>query len=327
MTILITGVCGNVGQYVAKKLLEKGSKLIGIDILNKDTKKVANDLNKVAKQYHTQIVFYWNSLDPEKNELEKILTQYKVESIIHLAFILPPFSELDPQYAQKVNVEATRYLIESAKKYAKEAAFIFSSSTTVFGSVATDELFINENHSTKATSHYTANKLACEEMLQNSDLDWRILRFSAVMSPVFKPRKESIQFGLNIDLKVHVEPVHVKDVAEAVYHALIRKEASRKIFIISGGKRNQTTYQDYAFKIIAGILGNIKYQDIPWHKFTPKPYYLHWYDTTASEAILTYQRHTIEDYLKDTQKMLSWWKKALILLPVVKKYAIKTLFP
>ena len=37
----------------------------------------------------------------------------------------------------------------------------------------------------------------------------------------------------------------------------------------------------------------------PGYKFTSVPYYLDWYDTSRSQALLNYQQRTFDDFIKD----------------------------
>jgi hypothetical protein len=82
------------------------------------------------------------------------------------------------------------------------------------------------------------------------------------------------------------------------------------------------TYQDYVFKTIQATVKNLRFEDIPWHKFAHKAYYLNWYDTTESQSILAYQQHSFEDFATSITKNIPWWKKLLINTQVGKRIAI-----
>lgn len=323
--ILVTGACGNIGPDVVTTLLENGLSVVGFDVKNKTTEKKNHCLMQRAKAHHHSFIIHWQDFShPDENELEELFSQYSFSGIVHLAYIIPPLSEINPEYAYKINVESIKNLIAAAEKYAQKAVFVFSSSTTVFGPAAR-EVLINEDYPVTPTSHYTQHKIECERLLQQSLLDWRILRFSMVLNPTFSPSRELLHFSFKIDLNTPVEPVHVKDVALAVLHALKRNEASRKIFIIAGGEKNRMFYKDIILKILSGIISNVKSSDIPWDKYKSKPYYLHWYDTTKSQQILTYQNRTVDDYISDVRKSMPWWKRFLI--PLFKKYVLRFYCP
>ncbi|MFZ2316028.1 MAG: NAD(P)-dependent oxidoreductase [Gammaproteobacteria bacterium] len=307
--ILVTGACGNTARYVVAKLLEEGLDVVGIDIRNAHTLKIAALLSRLT--YKGKFHMVWGNLTKPK-DLEAIFKSYELTGIAHLAFIIPPQSEFHPEQAYKVNVGSTRTLIKLTELYAPTIPFVFSSSTTVFGDASPNEIYLTPAHPVKATSNYTANKIECELLLKESSLDWRILRYSVIMNPTFVPNKELIKFGFQIALNTRVEPVHVKDLAVATYHALVKKEASHKIFIIAGGKTNQITYKEYITKVLTGSLGKLNSEDVPWERFIEKPYYLNWYDTTESQEILQFQTRTVDDLVIDMQALIPGWKKFFI---------------
>jgi hypothetical protein len=70
--------------------------------------------------------------------------------------------------------------------------------------------------------------------------------------------------------------------------------------VIAGGKRNQILYKDLISKAFA-VFG-LPTPD--WNEFSKKPYYTDWYDTQESQAVLRYQRRTLDDYIKDLKKKL-----------------------
>lgn len=307
--ILVTGACGNTAQYVIQTLLEKGLDVVGIDLRNAHTLKIATLLNRLAYKGKFHIV--WGDLT-QATDLETIFKTYDLTGIIHLAFIIPPQSEFHPEKAYKINVGSTRTLIKLTEQYAPNIPFVFSSSTTVFGNASPNDIYLTPDHPTKATSNYTANKIECELLLKESSLDWRILRYSVIMNPTFVPNKELIKFGFQIALNTHVEPVHVKDLAVATYHALVKKEASHKIFLIAGGEKNRITYKEYITKVLMGSLGALQPEDVPWERFIEKPYYLSWYDTTESQEILQFQTRSVDDLVLDMQALIPRWKKFMI---------------
>ena len=83
MKVLITGVAGFVGFYVARRLIKEGCKIIGIDNLNdyydvslkKDRLKLLNDPR-----------FNYYKIDIRKKQnISKIFEKYKPHYVINLA--------------------------------------------------------------------------------------------------------------------------------------------------------------------------------------------------------------------------------------------------
>ena len=123
-----------------------------------------------------------------------------------------------------------------------------------------------------------------------------------------------------IPLDTRVEPVHVKDAAAATVNALTSKKASRRVLIIAGGPQNQIYWKDFLVKTFQLFLGKITPDDLPQERFSKKPYYLDWYDTTASQEILQYQHHTLEDYIQDSYHLLGMKRIVFrFLRPLIRK--------
>jgi len=98
-----------------------------------------------------------------------------VSAIIHLAAV---FRSADNDLIWKTNLEGTRSLIAAAKAYAPGARFIFASTSHVYT--------INNPHpgredDTVDPQHaYPASKVAAENELRQSGLNWSVLRFPFV---------------------------------------------------------------------------------------------------------------------------------------------------
>lgn len=98
-----------------------------------------------------------------------------VSAIIHLAAV---FRSPDTDLIWKSNLEGTRNLIAAAKTHAPDARFIFASTSNVYN--------INNPHPGREEDEvtpqhaYPASKVAAENELRRSGLNWSILRFPFV---------------------------------------------------------------------------------------------------------------------------------------------------
>jgi UDP-glucose 4-epimerase len=311
MTYLITGACGNLGRYVTSAFLSSGHDVIGIDIKTSVSKKSSAYLQKLAATNNKNFTVHWIDLT-QADSLEKafIENKNKIKGIVHLAFIIPPFSEKNPEKIHHIHISSMKNLISLTEKYTPSATFVFTSTVTVFCPPNKMSDIIDVNHPIEGSSQYTQDKIDCENLLQKSQLDWKILRLSVIMNPIFRAKAEAAKYGLLIDLNCLVEPVHSADVATAVLHASTFPNTSRKIFIISGGEKNRMTYREYIYGILKATMPNVKPEDVPWHNFTgQKKNYLHWYDTKESQALLQFQQRSFEDYSIDANKQLNWFEK------------------
>lgn len=319
--ILVTGAWGLTGQYVTRALLTAGYHVVASDTYTKPNDRLYTNLyNSLPKR--SKLEAHWTNLESE-TPFGQLSETKPFDAVIHLAFMIPPYSEESPSVSHNINVLGTKKLLDFTREHSPKARFVFASSTSVFGKQGGVETIVSLENVPNGTSNYTSQKIACEDMVKDSSLDWRVLRLSAIMNPKFRPDEKSRRFGMLINLNTHFEPVHILDVAEAFKNVLDLKSNDERLFIISGGRNNRVTYKQYVEKMMQALIGNITEKDIPWHKFSDKAYYLYWYDTDTSQKALCYQSRTIEDYIRDVHELTPWWKKVLFRLfkhALVNKY-------
>lgn len=294
-TILVTGSFGNVGFYVVKKLLERNYQVVAFDRKVKKTE-------KTSRKVRNEVRIHWGDIT-DKESLRKLRVE-DMDGVIHLSFIIPPLSEKNPEIAEKVNVEGTRSLIRLLTDKEFQGPLVFASSASVFGKTAHEAPPITVGHPVEATDTYTQHKITCENMVRESGLDWRILRYSVVMIPAQQASMDEMKVVLSIPLTNRVEPVHVEDVATATVGALAAKRASRRVLIVAGGPRNQLYWSDYISTLLEPYIGKVTREDLSKGRFSTTPYYLDWYDTADSQEILQYQHHTVETYVRDSYEAL-----------------------
>ncbi|MBB3221602.1 NAD-dependent epimerase/dehydratase family protein [Pseudoduganella umbonata] len=179
MTVLITGGTGLVGQRLLRRLIKNGIACQGLvrrsNELPLGTSEIVGDI-----------------LDPAS--LSHAVTG--VSAIIHLAAV---FRTPDEELIWKVNLEGTRNLINAAKAYAPEARFIMASTSNVYEIDATRPG--REDDCVEPTLAYPASKLAAENALRASGLNWSIQRYGFI-------------YG---DSDGHIEAIH-KHLQHAKWH-------------------------------------------------------------------------------------------------------------
>ncbi len=324
MNVLITGAFGDTGKHITMKFLEAGETVIPFVLKKKKNLKLKKQLEKLSNKLPGEILVQWGDLR-NKNTMENIFKKHEIDAVVHFGFVIPPVSELHPNMAMDVNINGTRNIIELMKEHAPDAPIVFSSSATVVNENPRDNELVIGTGPPSAFNVYTLHKVACEKMLVESELDWRILRLSAVMSLPLKFDLDLLSYSMRIPPYTKIEPVHVKDLAIAVYNATRTRKASRKVFVIAGGARNRMIYKDYWLKMLNAHVGKIDEQKIPWHLFAKESYPLYWYDTRESQEILKYQNRSPDEYFRELNYSRPWWIK----LPpnFLKKLFMKRLFP
>jgi UDP-glucose 4-epimerase len=96
-------------------------------------------------------------------------------AVIHLAAV---FRSPDTDLIWKTNLEGTRHLIDAVKSNAPDARFIFASTSHVYGKdnphPGREDDVLHPQHA------YPASKVAAEDQLRESGLNWSVLRFPFV---------------------------------------------------------------------------------------------------------------------------------------------------
>jgi Nucleoside-diphosphate-sugar epimerases len=158
MTILVTGGTGLVGSRLLQRLRESGL----------ECRALVRSSNKLPAGV---AAIEGDILDP--SSLASALDG--VSAIIHLAAV---FRTNDEALIWKVNLEGTRNLIAAAKQYAPDARFIMASTSNVYN--VNNPHPGREDDPVEPTLAYPASKVAAENELRNSGLNWTILRFPFV---------------------------------------------------------------------------------------------------------------------------------------------------
>lgn len=132
MTILITGIAGFIGSNTAKKLLERGDEVVGIDNFNSyydptlKKRRISDFLgNYKIKIYRLDIA--------DKNELKRVFEENKIDKICHLAAQAGVrYSLENPDAYLQSNITGTNNLLELVKDFSIKD-FVFASSSSVYG--------------------------------------------------------------------------------------------------------------------------------------------------------------------------------------------------
>ena len=159
--ILITGASGEIGQALITHLAEQGNN----NILALDIRPVPEPLRSMC-----QISIVGDILDT--GLFERLVSEYAVETIYHLAALLSTRAEFTPELAHRINVEGTLNLlhlaIEQSRWQGRSVKFLFPSSVAVYGLPDLETKAkvgkIKEDQFTKPTTMYGCNKLYCENL-------------------------------------------------------------------------------------------------------------------------------------------------------------------
>ncbi|MFA5644404.1 MAG: SDR family NAD(P)-dependent oxidoreductase [Patescibacteria group bacterium] len=201
-TILITGSAGFIGFHLAKRLLEKGYKIIGIDNLNNSyAVKIKKDRNDILKNYEN-FDFYKININ-NKKELRKIFKNNKIDRVCHLAAQTGVRNSFKNHLKyQKNNIEAFINIMECLKDF-KINNFIYASSSSVYGNNKMKKDGFRENEKIDhPLSFYAFTKKTNELIARNYQKKHNIkctgLRFFTVYGPYMRPDMAIYNFVKNI---------------------------------------------------------------------------------------------------------------------------------
>src|SRR5215470_17863455 len=123
--VLITGAGGEIGHGLVTQLSASATPIITLDVAPLDPTLAP----RVVREFTGSIT--------DVNLLERILAEFAVERVFHLAALLSTRSEFTPVTAHHVNVEGTLNLLEFAQhegeSHGRQVVFIYPSSIAAYG--------------------------------------------------------------------------------------------------------------------------------------------------------------------------------------------------
>ena len=291
MKVLLTGAFGNIGESTLIALLERNHTVTCFDIETKDTKDTWKRARKLGN-----FTTIWVDIQ-DKDTVQKAVDG--ADCVIHLAGIVPPKSEENPELARSVNFDGTVNVIIAAESQSPKPLLVFASSVSVFGPMMHVPPPRRADEPIRATDVYTGTKVNCEQAIKSSSLLWAILRIGASPIRGMITDLASIMFESPPDQRV--EFVHSRDVGVAFANA-VTADVAGKVLLIGGGKDAQMLARDF-FGRVMEAMGLDPLPDSAFKAPTSPEeyYYTDWLDTEESQNLLQYQSRVYEDYLKELQ--------------------------
>ena len=132
-----------------------------------------------------------------------------------------------------MNLDATRSLIELLEASPTVNRLVFASSVGIFGDVQDREPPLRVDTPVSPTDEYGRQKVACEQAIRQSRLQWSILRLAAVTPIHLQAQDPSIMFEFSPDARF--EFLHPADAGTAFARAVACEGAIGKTLYIAGG--------------------------------------------------------------------------------------------
>jgi len=196
--VLITGAGGEIGHGLIDRLAERGDRgIVTLDVNRLDPSMAA----KTDREITGSIL--------DRGLLERVLAEFRVELVFHLAALLSTRSEFTPVTAHQVNVEGTLNLLEfaqhEAESHGRPVVFMYPSSIAAYGLPNADVKVsagkVKEDEWAHPTTMYGCNKLYCERLgpyyaryykqvaaePASGRVDFRCVRFPGLISALTMP--------------------------------------------------------------------------------------------------------------------------------------------
>ena len=195
--VLITGAGGEIGHGLVTRLAEAGSLIITLDVGPLD----GSLAPLVTREFTGSIT--------DLALLDRVLAEFEVDRVFHLAALLSTRSEFTPVTAHHVNVEGTLNLLEFAQRqgesHGRHVVFVYPSSIAAYGMPSLDAKTasgrVHEDDFLNPTTMYGCNKLYCEQLgryyarhykqlaadAASRRVDFRCVRFPGLISAVTVP--------------------------------------------------------------------------------------------------------------------------------------------
>jgi threonine 3-dehydrogenase len=280
--IFITGAGGEIGHGLITKLASSGRPIVTLDLAPLDA-----SLSKLVQRE-----FLGSILDA--GLLERILSEFEVDLVFHLAALLSTRSEFTPMRAHQVNVEGTLTLLEFAQEegesHGRPVKFLYPSSVAAYGlpDLATKQTAgkVREDDFNHPTTMYGANKLYCEMLGRyyaqfykqlaaehlSGKVDFRSVRFPGLISAMTVPSGGTSDYA--------PEMIHAAARGES-YECFVRSDTQIPFMVMPDGVEaliqlaeapreslTRTAYNVAAFNPTAGEIATVVRAAFPAARIT-----------------------------------------------------------
>jgi D-erythronate 2-dehydrogenase len=196
MNVLITGGAGFLGQRLAKRLLERGQldgqsidEIVLLDVARPQDETLLNDPRIKAETGDIA----------ERAVLERHIDT-NTHAIFHLAAIVSGQAESGFDLGMKINLDASRALLEVCRAAGHVPRVVFTSSVAVYGGTLPD--IVQDETALNPQSSYGTQKAIAELLLcdfsRRGFVDGRVLRLPTISVRPGKPNAAASSFASGI---------------------------------------------------------------------------------------------------------------------------------
>jgi threonine 3-dehydrogenase len=253
--VLITGAGGEIGHGLIARIAAAGDPIITLDVSPLD----ASLAPRVTREFTGSIT--------DVALLDRILAEFEVERVFHLAALLSTRSEFTPVTAHHVNVEGTLNLLEFAQRegesHGRPVLFIYPSSIAAYGlpDLKTKAAAgrVREDEFAHPTTMYGCNKLYCEQLGDyyakhykqlSADaiarVDFRSVRFPGLISALTVPSGGTSDYAPEmIHAAAKGEPYNCFVRAETTIPFMAMPDGVEALLTLAAAPRDRLTRTSY----------------------------------------------------------------------------------
>ena len=288
--VLVTGAAGAVGEETIAELVRRGP----------DYEVVALDLPCWRTRHR---------LRPFKGKIELVQGDIRnsedvaracegVEAVIHLAAVIPPRADHEPEEATSVNEDGTQNLLSAMAQQPGPPRLVHASSIAIYGDrLAEPWINVGDPITPSPPDHYGRTKVRAEQLIQSSSVPWTIFRLTGVMSR--RVGMDPLMFHMPLDTSLEI--VTARDTAHAFVQALEVPGLEGRIFNLAGGPRCRASYREYLDRHLT-IMG-LGAGFFPDEAFAEGNFHCGYYgDSEELNRLLGFQRDGIDEWLLQVRK-------------------------
>lgn len=204
--VLITGANGEIGHGLITHLAAHGN----CGVIALDVQPLDDELKPFVEKFVQGDIL-------DTMLLGRLVSEYEIRAVYHLASILSTKAEYNPETAHRVNVEGTlnllRLSVEQSQWQGRAVKFLYPSSIAAYGlpdlAIKNSSGKIKEHNWLEPTTMYGINKLYCEHLgryyarhyrqlaadQSPTHVDFRCIRFPGLISAMTVPTGGTSDYG------------------------------------------------------------------------------------------------------------------------------------
>ena len=198
MKVLITGGAGFLGQRLAKKLLERGTLKGANDKDSSIDQIVLVDIVQDAPLSDKRVRYIVGDIGDA--DFLKSTVDASTNSIFHLAAIVSGQAEADFDLGMRINVDASRHLLDICRGLGHRPKVVFASSVAVFGGEL-PAMVLDTTALTPQSSYGTQKavvELLVNDYTRKGFIDGRVLRLPTISVRPGRPNAAASSFASGI---------------------------------------------------------------------------------------------------------------------------------